>query len=67
MFHDHALMLHYDDKTNNCIRRYVNLLQYERCEPPTCFGHLLWPSSGTFFYIFLCLYIGFVVFVVHSS
>jgi len=44
-------MLHYDDKTQNYIWRYVHLLQYEPCEPPTCFGHLLWPSSGTCFYI----------------
>ena len=32
-----------------CVWRCVNLLHYERCQSPTCFGHLLWPSSGRCF------------------
>ena len=40
IFHDHALMLHYENKTNKHKWKYVNLLHYERCKPPTCFGHL---------------------------
>jgi len=28
---------------------YVNLLYYIDRKPPTCFGHLLWPSSGRCF------------------
>jgi hypothetical protein len=28
----------------------MNLLHQNRCKPPTCFGHLLWPSSGGCFY-----------------
>jgi len=27
-----------------------DLLLYNRCKSPTCFGHLLWPSSGRCFY-----------------
>jgi hypothetical protein len=28
---------------------YVNLLHYKCCEPCACLGHLLWPSSMTYF------------------
>lgn len=31
VFHDHARMLHYDNKTNNFIWEYFNMLQYNRC------------------------------------
>jgi hypothetical protein len=30
----------YESKTNKCIRKYVNLLHFNRCKPPTCFGVL---------------------------
>jgi hypothetical protein len=30
----------YENKTNKCAWRYVNLLYYGRCKPSTCFGHL---------------------------
>jgi hypothetical protein len=39
----------YENKTNQCIRNYTNLLHYNRRRFPTCFGHLLWPSSGRCF------------------
>jgi len=48
MFHDHALILNYVNKTNKCMKKYMNLLHYNPCKPPTCFGHLLWPSTGVF-------------------
>jgi len=38
-------MLHYANKTNKPICRYVNLLKYDYHKPPKYFGHLLWPSS----------------------
>ena len=38
-----------ENKANKCARKYVNLLYYNRCKPPTCFGHILWPSSWSFF------------------
>jgi len=47
IFHDHALMLHYEDKAKKCIGKYMNLLDYNRYKPPTCFGHLMCPSSGS--------------------
>jgi len=28
---------------------YAHLLQYKRRKPPTCFGHLSWPSSGRYY------------------
>ena len=34
----HAIMLHYENKTNKCICRYVNLSHSKRRKPPTCFG-----------------------------
>ena len=37
----------YENKIKLCIWRYVNLLHYGR--RPTCFGHLLWPSSRSCF------------------
>ena len=40
----------YDNKTNMCIWKYVNLLHYNHCKPPTCFSHLLWPSWGRCFH-----------------
>jgi hypothetical protein len=42
VFHDNALMLHYENKTNNFIWKYFNLLHYNRCKSPTYFGHLFW-------------------------
>ena len=36
----------YENKTNQCVRKYANLLHYSRRRSPKCFGHLLWPSSG---------------------
>jgi len=39
----------YGNETNKCTWKYVNFLHSERCKPPTCFGHLLWPSSGMYF------------------
>ena len=45
----HALVLHYENKTNKCIW-YVNLLHCNCFKPPTCFGQLLRPSSGRCFY-----------------
>ena len=24
----------------------MNILHYSNCKPSTCFGHLLWPSTG---------------------
>jgi hypothetical protein len=43
-------MLHCKDKTKKCIQIYINLLHYNRCKPPKCVGHLLWPSSGRWFF-----------------
>lgn len=40
----------YRNKTNKCIRRYINLLHYKHCIPPVSWGHLLWPFSGKCFY-----------------
>ena len=40
------MMVHYVNKTNKFIWRYVNLLHYRRHKPPTCLGHLLQPSWG---------------------
>jgi hypothetical protein len=37
------------NKTKKFVRRYVNLLHGRRCKPPTCFGHLFWPLSETYF------------------
>jgi len=34
---------HYENKTNKWILKYLNLLHFNPCEPPTCFSHLLWP------------------------
>ena len=36
----------HDNKTKECMRRYVNLLHRWRRKPPKCFGHQLWTSSG---------------------
>jgi len=30
--------------------KICDFLQYNHCKPPTCFGHLQWPSSGRSFY-----------------
>jgi len=30
------------------MRNYMNLLHYNPCKSPTCFDHLLWPSTGIF-------------------
>jgi hypothetical protein len=35
-----------ENKTKECIWRYVNLLHYLRRKPPKCFGYVLWPSWG---------------------
>jgi len=43
------MTVYYDSKTNMLIWRYVNLLHYRCHKPPTCFGHLLQPSSGRCF------------------
>jgi hypothetical protein len=32
----------------------MNLLHYNPCKPPTCFGHLLWPSTGFFNVVLMC-------------
>ena len=45
----HSLLLHYENKTKECIWSYVNLLQHKCRENLACFGHLLWPSSGRCF------------------
>jgi hypothetical protein len=37
-------------KPKKCIRRCMDLLHYRRFEPPTCFDHLLIPSSGSCFW-----------------
>jgi hypothetical protein len=34
---------HYENKTNICVWKSVNLLHFNLCKPPTCFGHTLWP------------------------
>jgi len=39
-------MLYYENKTNTCIRRYVNLSYSKNRKAPTCFGRLMWPSLG---------------------
>jgi len=47
MIHDHAPMIPYE-KCDQQLREHIfkfTLLQIEY--PATCFGHLLWPSSGT--------------------
>jgi len=46
----------YEDETNKCTWRYVNIL-LNKCGKTlacTCFGHFLWPSSSTYYtkYIF---------------
>jgi hypothetical protein len=43
--HDDAVMFHYENKTRKCIWKYPNLLHYNHCELPTCFGHILRLSS----------------------
>ena len=37
--------------THKCLSGYMNILHYKYGKPPTCtcFGHLLWPSSGRFY------------------
>jgi hypothetical protein len=50
MFHGHAVKFHYENKTSKCIWKYMNLLHYNSCKPPTRFGRHLWPSSGRCFY-----------------
>jgi len=35
VFHDHALMLHYENKINKRVWKYVNLLHYNRWKPTT--------------------------------
>jgi hypothetical protein len=37
---------HNENKTNKCIWKYKNLLHYNCCKPPTCFGNFSWSSSG---------------------
>jgi len=46
----HSLLLHCKNNTNECIWSYANLLRYNCREPFTCFGHVLWPSSGQLLY-----------------
>jgi hypothetical protein len=38
-----------ENKTNKCLWKCVYLLHYTRCKAPTCFGHLLWSFSDSFF------------------
>jgi len=46
----------YEDETNKCTWRYVNILHYKCGKPPTrtCFSHFIWSSSGRYYikYIF---------------
>jgi hypothetical protein len=44
------MICHYENKTNKRIWKYENLLYFNHCKPPTCFSHLLLPSSGRCFY-----------------
>ena len=44
----------YENKTNECVWRYVNLLHYWRRKPPKCFGHLLWVRIPPGAWIFVC-------------
>ena len=39
------IISNYENKTSKFVLRYYNLLHHRRRKPPTCFGHLLWPSS----------------------
>jgi hypothetical protein len=48
LFYYHPLIRYYENKTRVHIK-YVNLLQINRYEPATCFGRLLWSSSGRCF------------------
>jgi len=43
------IRVHYENKTSKCKGKYANLLHYRRRKHPTCFGHVLWPSSGRCF------------------
>ena len=49
LFHDHALMFHYENKTNDCVLSDVNLLQHKCLKYPTCFGHMFWSTSGRYY------------------
>jgi hypothetical protein len=40
-----SMILHYENKINKCIWKYVNLLHCDCCQPAACFIHLLWPDA----------------------
>jgi len=46
MFHDHALMIHYEKQNQKVHTQICQFVVVYAAEPPTCFSHLLWPSSG---------------------
>jgi hypothetical protein len=42
-------MFHSENKSNQCIRKYVNLLHFNRYKSPTCFGPLCGLLQGGVF------------------